>query len=103
MKAREIQTGGHYKAKVNGRIVTVRVNRIEILDPHFSYNTLRPARERTRYLVTNLSTGRNTVFYSPAKFRCTLDEAAEIQRGIANLNAGRYYAEQEARKAVQHD
>jgi hypothetical protein len=99
MKAREIQTGGHYKAKVNGRIVTVRVNSIT---EDWTHNPLSP-RTRTRYHVTNLSTGRNTVFHSPAKFRCTLDEAAEIQRGIANLNAGRYYAEEEARKAVQHD
>lgn len=54
MKKNEIRVGGHYVAKVNDRLVTVRVDAIT---------------EAGRYDVTNLSTGRTTYFRSAMKFR----------------------------------
>ena len=58
MKAREIEVGGRYLAKVSGQMRVVRVDRI-----HTNYDG------RSRYEVTNLATGRRTTFRSPAKFR----------------------------------
>lgn len=54
MKKNEIKVGGHYRAKVNGQLVTVRVDKIY---------------EGGFYDVTNLATGRKTTFRSAAKFR----------------------------------
>lgn len=62
MKKNEIKVGGRYKAKVNGNLVTVRVDAIN--ESGFD--------DRTTYAVTNLATGRKTTFRSAAKFR---DEA----------------------------
>ncbi len=68
MKKNEIQVGGHYVAKVSGRLVTVRVDAIREYNPSFnaSYRSLRNA---TYYDVTNLATGRKTTFRSAAKVR----------------------------------
>lgn len=54
----EIKQGGKYKGKVNGRVVTVLVDSIVV-------NRLG----KTIYYVTNLDTGRKTLFRSAAKFR----------------------------------
>lgn len=65
MKAADIKIQGIYEAKVNGKLVPVRVNRI-------STNAMRSAgsiQDRTTYGVTNLKTGRTTTFRSAAKFR----------------------------------
>ena len=61
MKAKQIQEGGKYRAKVNGKLVIVRVNEI--------YTITTGAITVTRYRVTNLATGRKTTFRSAAKFR----------------------------------
>ena len=61
MKKNEIKMGETYNAKVNGRIVPVRVDGIE--DVAFG------SKPGTRYHVYNLSTGRKTVFRSAAKFK----------------------------------
>ncbi len=61
MKKAEIKVGGHYIAKVSGRIVTVRVDAIRECG---GYDHNRPV-----YDVTNLTTGRKTTFRSAAKFR----------------------------------
>jgi DNA helicase-2/ATP-dependent DNA helicase PcrA len=61
VKKNEIKVGGLYKAKVNGKVVTVRVDSIRERDGF--------KRVETVYGVTNLSTGRTTTFRSAAKFR----------------------------------
>ena len=61
MKAKEIQVGGVYFAKVSGRIVPVLVDAIREVD--FDHQGSR------RYDVTNLHTKRKTTFRSAAKFR----------------------------------
>lgn len=64
MKAAEIKVGGHYTARVSGRLVTVRVDNsyVEYHPPIMGY--------RTVYYVTNLATGRKTTFRSAQRFRC---------------------------------
>lgn len=65
MKKNEIQVGGHYVAKVSGKLTTVRVDAIRENELARYLNHTMP-----RYDVTNLSTGRKTTFRSAAKFRC---------------------------------
>lgn len=61
MKAKDIERGKHYRAKVSGKLTTVRVDEIvsDWRDPN-----------KKRFNVTNLATGRRTIFRSAAKFRC---------------------------------
>lgn len=66
MKAKEIKVGGHYRAKISGRVVTVRVDAIR----HPILVRAGRDSETTVYDVTNLSTGRKTTFRSAMKFRC---------------------------------
>lgn len=63
MKKHEIKVGGYYTAKVNGRLVTVRVDSIKEGPRGISKNTY------TSYGVTNLTTGRTTSFRSAMKFK----------------------------------
>ncbi len=58
MKAKEIQVGGRYLAKVNNVVTIVRVDAVRA-----------DYAGRTRYDVTNTRTGRATTFRSPSKFR----------------------------------
>lgn len=62
MKKNEIKVGGKYRAKVNGSVVTVRVDKI--VDP-----SKLSSHPYMRYEVTNLTTGRRTSFRSSTKFR----------------------------------
>lgn len=62
MKKNDIVVGGHYWAKVNGQVVTVRVDAIR--EGGFTRGG-----SQTAYDVTNLTTGRRTTFRSAAKFR----------------------------------
>lgn len=68
MLKKQIQVGSLYRAKVSGKVVTVRVDAIREYDPSFG-GTYRRCNTQTRYEVTNLSTGRKTTFRSAAKFR----------------------------------
>lgn len=61
----EIKVGGTYLAKVGGAVTTVRVDAINDRS-----RFARSGREGVTYDVTNLRTGRKTVFRSAAKFRC---------------------------------
>lgn len=63
MRKAQIKVGGHYTARVFGRLVTVRVDEIN--------DGTNPGRTAsgTRYHVTNLRTERKTMFRSAAKFR----------------------------------
>ena len=65
MKKSEIKVGGHYLAKVGGRVVTVRVDVIRAALSRLS----GAGKEGTFYDVTNLTTGRKTTFRSAARFR----------------------------------
>lgn len=64
MKHSEISVGGHYQAKVAGKLTTVRVDKIE---PQHTKGFF--------YHVTNLNTARRTTFRSAAKFRHTVTSA----------------------------
>lgn len=56
VKKHEIKVGGLYRAKVSGRLTTVRVDNIRV---HDSFGgSLRRTKEQTTYDVTNLTTGR---------------------------------------------
>jgi hypothetical protein len=66
MKKHKIKVGGLYLAKVSKRLVTVRVGRI----------APAPVGSGDRYYVTNLTTGRQIMFRSAAKFRCEAREKA---------------------------
>ena len=71
MKAKEIQVGGQYIAKVSGRLVPVRVDEINEVQrfAHSDYSGKSTYVAKTVYAVTNLTTNRKTVFRSAAKFR----------------------------------
>jgi len=62
MLAKEIKVGGHYKTKISGRIVTVRVDAIH-------EETVYPSRRLvTFYKVTDIHTNKANEFRSAAKF-----------------------------------
>ncbi len=60
MKKKEIRKGAYYVAKVNNKLTTVRVDDIR------EYHAVSMC---TAYHVTNMATGRKTIFRSAQKFR----------------------------------
>lgn len=64
MKAKDVQVGEVYTAKVSGFLVPVRV-----LRERESFSSWSAAHCRTHYVVSNLVTGRETTFRSAAKLR----------------------------------
>ena len=62
MKKADIKVGGHYRAKVNGRLTTVRVDAIS------DSSWAATGHGSVSYDVTNLTTGRQTTFRSAQKF-----------------------------------
>ncbi len=77
MRKAEIKIGGLYTARVNGKHTTVRVD--DIRD--------RGGVSGTHYSVTNLTTGRTTVFHSAAKFRIEVRNETNInQWAVADAN-----------------
>lgn len=62
MKKSEIKVGGFYKASVNGKVVTVRVDDVR-------ERAMSGLGNSVSYVVTNTATGRTTTFRSAAKFR----------------------------------
>lgn len=80
MRKNEIEVGGIYIAKVNNVLTTVRVDAV------------RESAGKTVYDVTNLKTGRTTLFRSAAKFRAEEDV---VKRADRELNSPA------ARKAVE--
>jgi primosomal protein N' len=76
MKAKDIKHGGLYTARVNGKLVTVRVNKIRSATTGYG----RTQREVARYDVTNLSTGRKTTFRSAMKFRSKKELASDAKQ-----------------------
>jgi hypothetical protein len=82
MKAKDIYVGGKYRAKVGGNLTTVRVDAIR-KTRKFSgtdYGGHSKYRDAVVYDVTNLTTGRHTVFHSAAKFRGEADVATVNRR-----------------------
>lgn len=63
MKKSEIKVGGHYKAMVSNKLVTVRVDGVNEIPAAYG------SKAWTSYNCTNLSTGRRVTFRSAAKFR----------------------------------
>lgn len=92
MRQSEVKVGGIYIAKVSNRLVSVRLDRIE--------TPSGTRRSVTRFHVTNLRTGRKTVFRSAAKFRCVAakTEPARIpplpQLDDSDAEAGMLHGEQ---------
>lgn len=60
MKAKEIEVGGVYSAKISNRIVPVRVD----------------SKHGSRFAVTNLRTKRTTVFKTAGRFRRRLHQCS---------------------------
>lgn len=71
MKARDIEVGQKYVAKVAGKLTTVRVDSIA------EVSSWPMSRRQYRYGVTNMRTGRHTTFRSAVKFRAAYDEQGE--------------------------
>lgn len=74
MKAKDIKVGGFYRVKVNNRLVTVRVD--EITDGIRS-TRMGKVQDSKTYKVTNMDTGKRTVFRSAMKFRIEVPDPAK--------------------------
>lgn len=95
MRKNDIKIGGRYTAKVNGKLVTVRVDDIKTVAglPIGRFGGGQRGKDRTSYHVTNLTTGRKTVFHSAMKFREEVSAAAP-QKSKPELTAARRRVEQ---------
>lgn len=91
MKKNQIKQGSLYIAKISGREVTVRVDRI------YQRSGYNGALE-TRYDVTNLKTKRQTTFRSAAKFR---GEAQTPEQRLAAAIRAAEMMGAEARKMIE--
>jgi hypothetical protein len=71
MKAKEIEVGKCYVAKVSNKLTTVRVDGVRTVSGHRypAYSGRASTPDKTVYDVTNLATGRKTTFRSAMKFR----------------------------------
>jgi len=76
MTRSEIEIGGFYKARISGKIVTVKVTNIRTGTKYYRNNTSTTI---PLYDVLNTATGRSTVFRSAAKFRGRALSPAEIE------------------------
>lgn len=102
MKKDEIKVGGHYVAKVSGKLTTVRVDAIrETSAANYSWRT----NNGFRYDVTNLKTGRKTTFKSAAKFRWVAKPgiATEMAERHAQAAEGRTDETDEAARQAEED
>lgn len=85
----QIKVGGFYLTKVNGNLVTVRVDSIDGgPGRHLGYDYGGKSKGyayATRYRVTNMKTGRTMVFKSATKFRKEMP--AVPMRGTEAYNA----------------
>lgn len=84
MKKSEITVGGLYRAKVSGRVVTVKVEAIREVEKTMyrnGYTGMRTYYFAPVYDVLNTATGRRTTFRSAARFRGNaLTDAQQAQR-----------------------
>ena len=63
-----IKVGGYYISKISGKLVTVRVNKIV---DRYGYEDLHGL--GLSYHITDLSTGRDIIFWSARRFRQEVD------------------------------
>lgn len=82
MKQSEIKVGGIYVAKVNGKLTRVRVDSIRKQGEVRWFGGRASGRSSDAYGVTNLATGRKTVFRSAAKFRAPEGADCEGSRKV---------------------
>lgn len=74
MKRNEIKIGGHYLARVGGKMATVRVDQVRDHEWPSVW---------TEYCITSLATGRKTTFRSAAKFRSEVpSQSSEQSRAL---------------------
>lgn len=86
MKKSMIVVGQYYKARVSGRITTVRVDSIRVVSAGPGNGWYSP-RDRTLYDVTNTTTGRKTTFRSCQKFiEPTLDPSQKFRSASPSPN-----------------
>ena len=108
MKKNEIKVGGHYRAKVNGNLVTVRVDAIRDIPGRVrSYGlgiNARAGNGSTIYDVTNLSTGRKTTFRSATKFRNEVGmEPTTVSKKLkADAEAAAAYTVKKSKEEGEH-
>ena len=69
MKKSEIKVIGYYRARINGHLVTFRLD--EIVTTYAN----KYHKGGTHYRVTNLRTGRKVTFRSALKFRLETNES----------------------------
>ena len=88
MRKSEIKVGGHYLAKVSGKVVTVRVDAIREVECWVGLASSGKKAMQPRFDVTNLTTGRKTTFRSAAKFRgiALNEEQAKAKKVIDQIN-----------------
>lgn len=81
MKAKDIEIGGLYTARISGKFTTVRVDRVDYRSRpgRFAHTG---AAVRTIYEVTNMNTGRQITFRSAAKFRSKVVSSAPVVSGV---------------------
>lgn len=82
MKLKDIEIGGRYRAKVSGRLVTVRVTAIRQVATAYS------ARSRTIIDAVNESTGRQITVRSPQRLRPLPARGCEFCNQSYNRPAG---------------
>ena len=71
----EFSVGGHYRALISGRFITVRLDRIEDTNRRAGCCGSRAGK---RYHVTNIDTGR-TLSFSATKFRYAVRPCHEAE------------------------
>ena len=69
MKQADVQVGGHYSARISGRLTIVRIKCV--------YETPRPTRKR--WLATNLMTNRDVTIKSAQKLRIPMDAERAVR------------------------
>jgi hypothetical protein len=82
LKLSEVEVGGRYAAKVSGRVVTVRVVEIVLVE------ATRFSRARTSIEAVNEATGRRISIRSPLRLRRAVDRGCEFCRQAFNRPVG---------------
>ena len=78
----DLIVGHNYVAKISNRVVTVRLDKIEVVES-YSRRSKNGVSTKTVYRVTNLRTGRKTTFVSAGKFRSRAVDTTKVDELIA--------------------
>lgn len=105
MKKHEISVGGHYLAKVSGRVVTVRVDAVREVSKYRrnNYSGESVYGSAAVYDVTNLATGRRTTFRSAAKFRGKAKPTEIVGAGIPRKTLAKIIEDRANRMASDNE